>query len=173
MEKNFINARIKELRKSLKLNQAEFGERIGLKTSAISKMEQEGSTVVDQNISLICEKFNVRREWLMEGAGKMLQETEDSLFASFAERYHLDQGEQNLARYLLRLTSEERQMVKKHILSMAAALQATSKEAAKPKAAAPAQEPHALTEDEWDMVQRHRTAKDGNSTEDGSLDTGA
>ena len=96
-----------------------------------------------------------------------------SLFASFAERYHLDQGEQNLARYLLRLTSEERQMVKKHILSMAAALQTTSKEAAKPKDAAPAKEPHALTDDEWAMVQMHRTAKAGSSAEDGSWDTGA
>ena len=173
MEKNFINARIKELRKALKLNQTEFGDKIGLKNGAISKMEQEGSTVTEQNIKLICEKFNVRREWLTEGTGKMLQETEDSLFASFAERYHLDQGEQNLARYLLRLTSEERQMVKKHILSMAAALQATSKEAAKPKDAAPAKEPHALTDDEWAMVQMHRTAKAGSSAEDGSWDTGA
>ncbi|MBO5588303.1 MAG: helix-turn-helix transcriptional regulator, partial [Anaerovibrio sp.] len=69
MEKNFINAQIKTLRKALKLNQADFGERIGLKNGAISKMEQEGSTVTDQNIKLICEKFNVRREWLTEGTG--------------------------------------------------------------------------------------------------------
>ena len=44
-----INARIKQLRKKKKLNQTEFGAVIGLKNSAISKMEQEGSVVVDQN----------------------------------------------------------------------------------------------------------------------------
>lgn len=66
-----INARIKQLRKKKKLNQTEFGSVIGLKNSAISKMEQEGSVVVDQNIQLICEKFQVRREWLVDGIGEM------------------------------------------------------------------------------------------------------
>ena len=119
MEKNFINARIKTLRKALKLNQADFGERIGLKNGAISWMEKEGNTVTDQNIKLICEKFNVRREWLTEGTGEMLQETEDSLFAAFAERNNLSPDDQNLARYLLQLTSEERQQVITFILDMA------------------------------------------------------
>jgi transcriptional regulator with XRE-family HTH domain len=119
LEKNFINAQIKTLRKALKLNQADFGERIGLKNGAISKMEQEGSTVTDQNIKLICEKFNVRREWLTEGTGEMLQETEDTLFAAFAERNHLSPDDQNLARFMLQLTSEERQKVITFILGMA------------------------------------------------------
>ena len=115
MEKNFINARIKELRKSLKLNQTEFGARIGLKTSAMSKMEQEGSAITEQSITLICEKFNVRREWLTEGTGDPFLETEDSLFASFAERYSLSEDEQVLARYLLNLSAEERQWLIAHI----------------------------------------------------------
>ena len=41
-----INQRIKELRKSQHLSQEEFGKKIGLKNSAVSKMEQDGSTVV-------------------------------------------------------------------------------------------------------------------------------
>lgn len=122
MEKNFINARIKALRKALKLNQAEFGERIGLKQGAISRVEQEGVPVTAQNIKLICEKFNVRREWLTEGTGEMLQETEDTLFAAFAQRYALSPDDQCAARYLLQLTSEERQMVKRYVLELADAI---------------------------------------------------
>ncbi len=122
MEKNFINARIKTLRKALKLNQTEFGEKIGLKNGAISWMEKEGNTVTAQNIKLICEKFHVRREWLTEGTGEMMQETEDSLFASFAQRYELSSDDQNVARYLLGLSSEERQMVKQHVLELADAI---------------------------------------------------
>ena len=118
MEKNFINAQIKRLRKALKLNQSEFGEKIGLKVGAISKMEQGGSTVTEQSIKLICEKFNVRREWLTEGTGEMLQETEDALFADFAERYHLSLEDQLLARYLLNLSSENRQKVITHIMEV-------------------------------------------------------
>ena len=119
MKKNFINERIKALRKHLKMNQAEFGARIGLKQGAISRVEQEGVPVTEQNIKLICEKFDVRREWLVDGTGEMLQETEDTLFASFAQRHNLTEQEQKVARYLLRLTSEEREAILRHILAIA------------------------------------------------------
>lgn len=153
MEKKFINARIKELRKALKLNQTEFGGRIGLKTSAMSKMEQEGSAVTEQSITLICEKFGVRREWLMEGTGEMLQETEDSLFASFAERYHLSEDDQVLARYLLELTSEQRQKVIAHIIEVSELLrQKHEKEAA--------QNPDGLTKDELAAYEKVKAIKE-------------
>lgn len=82
-----INARIKQLRKKKKLNQTEFGAVIGLKNSAISKMEQEGSVVVDQNVQLICEKFQVRRDWLVNGTGEMFAErTKKDELMEWAER---------------------------------------------------------------------------------------
>ena len=82
-----INARIKQLRKKKKLNQTEFGAVIGLKNSAISKMEQEGSVVVDQNVQLICEKFQVRRDWLVDGIGEMFAErTKKDELMEWAER---------------------------------------------------------------------------------------
>ena len=156
MKKIFINARIKELRKALKLNQTEFGARIGLKNGAISKMEQEGSTVTEQNIKLICEKFNVRREWLTEGTGDMLRETEDSMFASFAEHYKLDGQEAALAKYLLGLTSEDRQNVLRYILSMADALRAAAADA---PAAPPA--PTAEERAAYERVKAYNAAMGG------------
>ena len=177
MEKNSINARIKALRKELKLNQGEFGEKIGLKQGAISRVEQEGVPVTTQNIKLICEKFNVRREWLTEGTGEMLQQTEDTLFASFTERYHLSPDDQVLARYLLQLTSEERQMVINHIMEVSELLrQSRSKEApgegkeqpaptasntlpADPKADSSSR-PEGLSDEEWDVIQHLRMEKD-------------
>nr|DAO82060.1 MAG TPA: hypothetical protein [Caudoviricetes sp.] len=56
------------------MNQGEFGKAIGLKQGAISKLEKPGNAVVDQNIQLICEKFQVRREWLVDGTGEMFAE---------------------------------------------------------------------------------------------------
>lgn len=53
------------------MSQGEFGKVIGLKQGAISKLEKSGNVVVDQNIQLICEKFQVRREWLVDGIGEM------------------------------------------------------------------------------------------------------
>lgn len=187
MKKIFINERIKALRKSLKLNQTEFGERIGLKAGAIGKMEKDGGTVIEQNIKLICEKFHVCREWLTEGTGEMLQETEDSLFASFAQRYELSMDDQTLARYLLRLSSEERQLVVKHILEMADLIR-KNREAMEPpapenkKTAAPAMDaadsppvsesdtpvdepaPENLTEEEKEILRQLRMEKSTRTT---------
>lgn len=82
-----INDRIKLLRKKKDMNQGEFGKAIGLKQGAISKLEKPGNAVVDQNIQLICEKFQVRREWLVEGTGEMFAErTKKDELMEWAER---------------------------------------------------------------------------------------
>lgn len=131
MEKNFINTQIKALRKAKKLNQAEFGECIGLKTSAVSKMEQEGSTVTEQNIQMICQRFNVRRAWLVDGEGEMFDSPENSLFASFAKEYNLTPAEQNVARFFLTLPPEERQQMLKYVTMMADAINGGAQDAAR------------------------------------------
>lgn len=131
MEKNFINTQIKALRKAKKLNQAEFGECIGLKTSAVSKMEQEGSTVTEQNIQMICQRFNVRRAWLVDGEGEMFDSPENSLFASFAKQYNLTPAEQNVTRFFLTLPPEERQQMLKYVTMLADAINGSAQDAAK------------------------------------------
>ncbi len=122
MEKDSINARIKALRKSQRLSQAEFGENIGLKQVAVSNLEKEGNTVTEQNLALICQRFHIRRDWLVNGEGEMNDSTESSLFASFAKQYNLSEAEQRAARYLLQLSSEERQQILHHITGLASAI---------------------------------------------------
>ena len=63
--------RIKELRKSLGLNQTEFGAKLGISTSAISGYEL--GTIVPSNsiIKSICREFGVSETWLRTGAGEM------------------------------------------------------------------------------------------------------
>ena len=121
MDTSTINARIEALRKSMKLNQADFGERIGLGGGAIGKMER-GGTVTDQNIKLICEKYNVRREWLVNGEGEMYDSKENSLFSTFAKQFDLSLAEQNLAKFVLTLPTEERRQLLKNLLQMADAI---------------------------------------------------
>ena len=156
MEKNFINARIRTLRKHLKLNQAEFGERIGLKNGAISWIEKEGHTVTDQNIKLICEKYNVSREWLTDGTGEMFSVTEDSIFARFAKENNLSEDEQVAARYILRLTPEQRAAVLRHVRELAAELEA--KDAAKAARAAEEAEREKLHRQLDEELEKEKTA---------------
>ena len=121
--KNFsINARVRAVRKSKGLSQAEFGKAISLKQGGVSYIEQEGNTVTEQNIALICQHFNVRRAWLVDGEGEMQDSPENSLFATFAKEYKLTPAEQNAARFLLTLSSEERQQMLKYVTMLANAI---------------------------------------------------
>ena len=54
-----INQRLKMLRKEMGLNQKDFGAKIGLGQGAVSWIEKDGNTVIDQNIRLICDTFNI------------------------------------------------------------------------------------------------------------------
>lgn len=83
-----MNTRIRTLRKSLNLSQKEFAEAIGLKQNAISYMEKPGSTVTEQNIKAICSQFSVNENWLRNGTGEMLLESDrkqKEFFAIFDE----------------------------------------------------------------------------------------
>lgn len=66
-----MNNRIRELRRTLKLSQKEFGEKIGLKQNAISYLEKTGTAVAEHNIKAICSQFGVNESWLRTGSGQM------------------------------------------------------------------------------------------------------
>lgn len=64
-----MNERIRELRKLLNLNQEDFGHRLGVTKTAVSKMELGTYNVTDTILKLICREFNVNEEWLRTGTG--------------------------------------------------------------------------------------------------------
>lgn len=66
-----MQSRIKELRKSLGLNQSEFAEKIGMVPSAISNYEAGTRVPSDAIIKSICREFGVSETWLRTGAGEM------------------------------------------------------------------------------------------------------
>lgn len=70
-----IAERVKLLRHSKNLTQAEFGKMVNLVPSSVSKIEKGLSKPSGRTISLICQKFHVRRPWLVEGEEPMLMET--------------------------------------------------------------------------------------------------
>ncbi|SDO99582.1 helix-turn-helix domain-containing protein [Selenomonas ruminantium] len=123
MEKISINARVKAIRKAKGLSQAEFGKAISLKQGGVSYIEQEGNTVTEQNVSLICQKFRVRREWLVDGEGEMFISGEPGIFAEFAREYKLTAQEQEVAKYLLSLSEAERGNIMGYLRNIAAAME--------------------------------------------------
>lgn len=69
-----MNERFKELRIALNLTQQEFGDKLGLLKSAISKIESNKQNVTEQLILIVCREFNVSEEWLRNGTGEMFIE---------------------------------------------------------------------------------------------------
>lgn len=104
-----MNERIKSIRSALGLSQEAFGSRLGIKKAAVSRIESGAVNLTETNIMLICEKFNVSREWLLNGTGEMfLPESSDSLDA-LAEQYDLTPLEREIFENYCKLSKAQRQ----------------------------------------------------------------
>lgn len=66
-----MNERIKQLRKELRLNQTDFGARVGVKGNTIGNYELALRNPSDAVIFSICREFNVNEDWLRNGTGEM------------------------------------------------------------------------------------------------------
>ena len=66
-----MNERLKQLRKSLSLSQEEFGKKIGVGKTSISKLEAGENNPSEHTILLICSMFSVNEAWLRTGEGEM------------------------------------------------------------------------------------------------------
>lgn len=79
-----LNERVKQLRKTLDLTMEKFGEKIGVKKSAISLIESGKNSLTEQMIKSICREFDVDEEWLRNGTGSMfIERTRDEEIANF------------------------------------------------------------------------------------------
>lgn len=74
------NERVKEVRKTLGLTLEKFGDRLGIKKAAVSKIEKGENSLTDANIKAICREFSVDYIWLTTGEGEMFVETDDDFF---------------------------------------------------------------------------------------------
>ena len=67
--------RLRQLRKDLGMSQEEFGRRIGVSNTAISKLEKNERNLTEQTAKSICREFRVNYFWLTEGKGDMFTGT--------------------------------------------------------------------------------------------------
>ena len=74
------NERVKEVRKTLGLTLEKFGDRLGIKKAAVSKIEKGENSLTDANIKAICREYSVDYMWLTTGEGEMFVETDDDFF---------------------------------------------------------------------------------------------
>ena len=117
------NERVKEVRKSLGLTQEKFGERVGLKKSAISQIESGVNGVTDQLRLAVFREFNVNEDWLRTGEGSMFVESyKDEEITKFLGDILSDQPDfrRRLVSVLARMTPDEWALLEAKIRELAA-----------------------------------------------------
>ncbi len=68
-----INERIQYVRQLLNLTLEEFGKRIGVTKSAISRLENSSRGITNQMAISICREFDICEDWLRNGTGEIFQ----------------------------------------------------------------------------------------------------
>lgn len=115
--------RIKELRKKLKLSQAEFGAKIGLLQNYIWMIEKGGRTPSDRTVSDISRVYEVNEEWLRDGSGEMfIAKSADEEIAHFLTDVASDpenSARRQLIRIMARLPEETWETVEQNNLRKA------------------------------------------------------
>lgn len=79
-----MNKRIQELLIENNLTTRAFADAIGVTSSSVSKLTSGVNKPSERTIRLICDKFNLNREWLERGEGPKFKQTDDSTIEKFA-----------------------------------------------------------------------------------------
>lgn len=104
-----MNERIKSIRSALGLSQEAFGSRLGIKKAAVSRIESGAVNLTETNIILICERFNVSREWLLNGTGEMFLPESSGAVDALAAQYDLTPLERDMVENYCKLSKAQRQ----------------------------------------------------------------
>lgn len=87
--------RVKAVRTKENMTMEQFGEKLGVQKSAVSKIEKGKVNITEQMFKSICHEFNVNEEWLRTGEGEMsLKFSEDEEIADLVSDV-LEDGKNN------------------------------------------------------------------------------
>lgn len=106
-----IGKRIRIIRQSEKLSQAKFGESIDLKQTIIGQYETGDRNVPERTINMICEKYHINKEWLLNGSGEMEQKNQTTALEEIAKNNTLNEFETDFVKQYLNLSQKEKRLV--------------------------------------------------------------
>ena len=115
-----MREKLRALRAKLKLSQAAFAEKIGLKQKAIADIEVGRNKLTERNFENICRVFNVNPDWLRNGEGEMfLPQVEKTALDLFVEEKNLTADDRAFIETFTGLPLESRAAIMKWFTSFA------------------------------------------------------
>lgn len=113
-----ISDRITDLRVILKLTQEEFGNKLGVTKTAISRIEKGGRGLTGQMAKAISREYNVNYTWLTEGKGDMFNINPKSDLYELTKKYDLDDWDLKIIKKYLTLSKSQREAIKLYMQSI-------------------------------------------------------
>lgn len=118
-----MDTRIKELRKSLKLSQTDFGKHLGVSRDVINNIENKRVAPTEPIIKLLISEFNVNRTWLETGEGNMFNDlSRDAEIAEYIGSVLADEEDsfqKRLISALSKMSVEEWEVLEKLVTRLA------------------------------------------------------
>lgn len=104
--------RVREVRKALGLTLEKFGEQIGIKKAAVSKIEKGENSLTDANIKAICREYGVDYIFLTTGEGEMFVDSDDD-FIEKIDRIMADENDarKNMIKTLVNASDDDIQVL--------------------------------------------------------------
>ena len=122
-----MNERLKQLRKALKLHQVDFGAKLSLTGSAISRYESGVNAMADNIVLLICREFDVNEEWLRYGTGSMFSQKNMDLIEQLSDKYDLGLYGRQLLETYLELSDSDKRAVERFVANLTANVEKAEK----------------------------------------------
>lgn len=103
-----IGERVRAIRKSDKVHMTldEFGDKLGVRKTAISRIENGVNALTDSMKLSICREFGVNQEWLETGKGEMFVPDPHDEISEIVRKYHLASGMEAVFRQMAQLPDD-------------------------------------------------------------------
>ena len=108
-----INIRFKELRKTCKKTQTEFGKVLGISSSGIANIETGQRSVTEKHLIMLSnwEEYHVNIDWLRTGEGEMFLPNETDMLEAIRKEYNLTNTQFKFVSNFLRLPENEKDIL--------------------------------------------------------------
>jgi transcriptional regulator with XRE-family HTH domain len=114
-----LNTRVKLLRNQLNMSQSEFGKRLGVTGTGISKIENGQRHLTEQMLLAICKEFNTNEKWLRYGEGETYRQKLPTGLEQLSELYQLDELDKRIIYEYAILDEKKRRVIKEYIMRIA------------------------------------------------------
>ncbi len=110
-----LSARIAKVRADAGLSKTEFGNRIGVGISSVTRLEDGQNNPSERTIKVICSEFGVNYDWLKHGTGPIYSNLPETLMDELQDEYNLSALDRRIVEEFIKLPEEHRQLFREYL----------------------------------------------------------